>query len=98
MRQERCDGVLDRHADAADMGPHRALSRAQSGLGSFDQDLVETRVGINQEKLRCAGWEHDLIDLAAEGDFRAQNACDASSALFPMVDQGNTHRRELSSR
>jgi len=39
------------------------------------------RVGVDQWKLGRARREHDLVDLTAEGDLRAKDAGEGSTAL-----------------
>jgi len=58
-----------------------ALSCFQSLLADLDQDFVEVRVGVDQWKLGRARREHDLVDLTAEGDLRAKDAGEGSTAL-----------------
>jgi len=70
VRKQWRNGVLDQ-------GPHRtglAFSSVQGLFADLAQDLVQTRVSVNQRKLRGAGRKDDFVNPAAEGDFSPENA------------------------
>ena len=73
------------------------FASVQALFADLAQDLVQTRVSVNQRKLRGAGRKDDFVNPAAERDFSPENARERCGAFRPDVNHRHACRNELPS-